>query len=89
MTLDFSSEEEGLVLQVASHAESHHGIRLAKHGPSPNSSGETWTSKLSKLNGGRLQPRVDDYLPFEYKMLHGSQKNCNEILLHLIDKLQD
>ena len=64
MTLGFSSEEEGLVLQVAFHVESHHGIRLARHGLSPNPSGETWTSKLSKSNGGRVQPRVDDYLPF-------------------------
>ena len=33
MTLGFSSEEEGLVLQVAFHAESHQGI----------TTGETWT----------------------------------------------
>ena len=55
MTLGFSSGEEGLVLQVAFHAESHHGIRLAKHGPSPNSSEETWKSKRSKLNKGRMK----------------------------------
>ena len=74
MTLGFSREEEGLVLDVAFHAESHHGIRLAKHGLSSNSSGETWRSKMGKLNGGRVQHRVDDHLPFQSKMFHGSQR---------------
>ena len=74
MTLGFSSEEEGPVLHVALHAESHYGIRLAKHRPSSNSSGERWTCKMSKLNEGRVQPRVDDYLPFQCKMLHGLQR---------------
>ena len=75
MTLGFSSEEEGLVLQVAFYGESHHRIQLAKHGPSPNSSGETWTSNRSRLNGGRVQPRADNYLTLKCKMLHhGSQR---------------
>ena len=74
ITLGFSSEEEGLVLHIAFHAESHHGIRLAKHGPSLKSSGETWTSKMRKINRGRVQLCVDDYLPFQCKMLHGLQR---------------
>ena len=86
MTLTLSSEEEGLVLQVAFHAESHHRLRLTKDGPSLNSSGETRTTKLNGVRCNLVQMTT---LYSNIKCFMDRKENYNEILLHLIDKLQE